>query len=120
LRSFLVVRVSSHKIKSTSFNVSIALWEMSFKFPIGVETMYSLAISIIKSKNAFLGKEKAQKSILKNYFLKSLTNSVMAAVMGTERIIPKIPASLAPISIAIIMTIGLRPTVFFITCGKMT
>ncbi len=38
--NFLVILVSSHKIKSTSCNVLIALNDKSPRLPIGVETTY--------------------------------------------------------------------------------
>ena len=45
-KSFPVTLVSSAAIKSTSFNILIALEDMSSKFPIGVHTINNFDFSI--------------------------------------------------------------------------
>ena len=50
-KSFFVILVSSHKIKSTSLSTFTLRIDKSPKFPIGVETIYKQGLSIeIESK----------------------------------------------------------------------
>ena len=53
LRRILETQVSSHKIKSEFLKVSIALWDISNKFPIGVDTIYKPILILLLSDLLF-------------------------------------------------------------------